>query len=353
MVTAMSMTIRTELAQRWKQAWQATLRAAVFGLAAFSIAVAATAWDADAAENKTDISKPSRLITDIRVAGDGVKLGDVFENAGPYSDRVIARSPSPGQSSTLEARWLGRVARAFGLDWRPTSRYDMATVTRLSHVIPAEKIRSELLSAIIHRNEDLADERLDLQLDNRVLSMNVPKDKPATVGISQLQLDPRTDRFTAFVVAPAENPHAVRIAVSGQIHRLVEVPVPARRILRGDIIGARDVEMVEMRRGGLAANTIVDPADLIGLSAKQTLAMGRAVGANAVQPPVLVKKGGLVSVKLEARNMVLTARGRAVESGGLDDVIRIQNLQSNRVFEAVVTGIGEASVSLPSQVALQ
>ncbi|WP_425407653.1 flagellar basal body P-ring formation chaperone FlgA [Hwanghaeella sp.] len=349
----MSMTIRTENASRWKPAWQATLRAAVFGLAAFSVAVAATAWNADAAETKTAIAKPARLITDIRIAGDGVTLGDVFENAGPYADRVIARAPSPGQTATLEARWLGRVARAFGLDWRPTSRYDLATVTRLAHVIPSERITNELLNAIILRNDDLAGERLELQLDNRLLSLNVPKDKPATVGISQLQVDPRTDRFSAFVVAPAQHPHAVRVAVSGQVHRLVEVPVPARRILRGDIVGARDLEMVEMRRSALAANTIVDPADLVGLSAKQTLAMGRAVGANAVQPPVLVKKGGLVTVKLEARNMVLTARGRAMESGGLDDVIRIQNMQSNRVFEAVVTGAGEAAVSLPSQVALQ
>lgn len=353
MVTAMSIMTRTDFTHRLKPAWQATLRAAVFGLAAFSLAVAATAWDADAAGAETTIAKPTRLISDIQVEGDGIALGDVFENAGQYADRVIARAPSPGQTVTLEARWLGRVARAFGLDWRPTSRYDSASVTRLAHVISADKVRAELLNAILVRNGDLAEERLELQLDNRVLSLNLPKDKPATMAISQLQIDPRTDRFSAYVVAPAQGPHATRVAVSGQIHRLVEVPVPARRILRGDIIGERDLQMVEMRRGALAANTIVDPADLIGLSAKQTLAVGRAVGVNAVQPPVLVKKGGMVTVKLEARNMVLTARGRAMESGGLDDVIRVQNLQSNRVFEAVISGIGEASVTLPSQVALQ
>lgn len=351
MVTKMSISIRSENTSRMKPALQATLRAAVFGLAAFSLAVTASVWDAEAADNA--IAKPSRLITDIHVEGNGITLGDVFENAGEYADRVIARAPSPGQSMTLEARWLGRVARAFGLDWRPTSRYDDATVTRLAHVISGEKIRSELLNAIVLRNEDLMDERLELQLDNRVLSLNVPKDKPATVGVKQLQIDPRTDRFSAFVVSPAQHPHSVRIAVSGQVHRMVDVPVPARRILRGDIVRARDLEMVEMRRNTLAANTVVDPADLIGLSAKQTLAKGRAVGANAIQPPVLVKKGGVVTVKLEAPNMILTARGRAVESGGLDDVVRIQNLQSNRVFEAIVTGPGEAAVSLPSQIALQ
>lgn len=349
----MSTMTRTEYASRLKPAWQAALRATVFGLAAFSLAVVASAWDADAAQPKSTINQPARLITDIQVEADGVTLGDVFENAGQYADRVIARAPSPGQTTTLEARWLGRVARAFGLDWRPTSLYDVATVTRLSHVITDEKIRNELLDAIVRRNGDLAEERLELELDNRILSMNVPTDKPATVGISQLQIDQRTDRFTAYVVSPAEHPHSVRIAVSGQIHRLVEVPVPARRILRGDIIGPRDLQMVEMRRGTLAANTVVDPADLIGLSAKQTLAKGRSVGANAIQPPILVKKGGMVTVKLEARNMVLTARGRAMEAGSLDDVIRIQNVQSNRVFEAIVTGIGEAAVSLPSQVALQ
>ena len=103
----------------------------------------------------------------------------------------------------------------------------------------------------------------------------------------------------------------------------------------------------------MPGNAILDVAELIGQSAKQSLTLGKPISSNAIQPPVLVKKGSLVTVKLRSNKLLLTARGRALQNGGLDDIIRVQNLQSSRTYDALVTGMGQAEVSLPSQVALQ
>ncbi len=338
---------------RFRPVCIATLRAGVFGLAALSLALAATVWDANANPASNTAEAPVRLTPSVQIMGKNLTLGDVFENAGAYADRVIARAPAPGQSVTLEARWLARVARAFRLNWRPQSRYDTATVTRLSHHLSSEVIQSQVKAEILSLRVDLPPEEVEVQLDNRLLTLTLPTDRPATLAVRQLQVDPRTNRFSAMLASPAQPPYAVQVPVTGQLHRMVDVPVPADRILRGEIISANDLSYVRVRRNSLPANAILDVAELIGQSAKQSLTLGKPISLNAIQPPVLVKKGALVTVKLQSNNLLLTARGRAMQNGGLDDVIRVQNLQSSRTYDAIVTGSGQAKVSLPSQIALQ
>lgn len=336
----------------------ATPRLAVIGLA---LALLFTlACHAAFAKNPPEApQEPVSLIAEATVDGDMIRLGDVFRNAGQYADRRIAKAPSPGNSLSLEARWLGRVAQAFGLDWRPTSKFDTALVTRRSQTIDSDTLRREIGQAVLERlnhSQRTAvgmDELLDISLDNQILSLNLPMDVAPTVGIHQIEIDPRSDRFSAVVVAPRTPPHDKRVAVSGQIHRLVPAPVPTRRIMRGEVIEPQDIDTVLVRRRMVSTNIVLDPAQLIGQSARQTLSQGRLVASNAVEPQVMVKKGGLVTVTLKSGAMTLTARAKAMENGSLDEVIQVMNMQSRRVFEATVTGPGNAEVLPLSQVALQ
>jgi flagella basal body P-ring formation protein FlgA len=45
--------------------------------------------------------------------------------------------------------------------------------------------------------------------------------------------------------------------------------------------------------------------------------------------------------------MTLTARARALEDGGEGDVVRVTNLESRKIIDAVVTGSGEVRVDAP------
>ena len=51
-------------------------------------------------------------------------------------------------------------------------------------------------------------------------------------------------------------------------------------------------------------------------------------------------------------NMVLTARGRAKEDGARGALIRIINLNSKKIIEAVVSGPGRAAIAAPAAVAV-
>ncbi len=298
-----------------------------------------------AAEAETAIETPVTLNPRIEITSDTVKLGDVFTNAGKYADRPIGRSPEPGKEVMLDARWLMKVAKAFNLNWRPASQFETASVIRVSQTIDSASIRAAVTYEI-DRRTGTAD-KYDLELDNSFMTLHVPTDRPATLGIEQLQLDERTQRFTAMLIAPRDNP-VIRKPIAGKLYRLVEVPVPVRRIMRGETITERDIEMIDMRAASLAGQSIVDPSMLIGLSAKRTLRTGAPVASNSIEPPVLIKKGSLVTVRAWSANMVLTARAKAMQSGGMNDVVRVMNMHSNRVIEAVVTGPGQLDIALSS-----
>jgi len=326
----------------------------LLGTVLMPIAVAAglafsPAGPAVAGSNTVEVGAPVTLNARIEITSDTVKLGDVFNNAGKYADRPIGRAPDPGKDVTLDARWLLKVARAFNLDWRPASQFETASVIRVSQAIGTTVIRDALTAEIERRTGGM--ENFDLELDNNFMTLHVPTDRAATLGIEHLQVDTRTQRFTAVLAAPRDNP-VLRKPISGRLHRLVEVPVPVRRIMRGETITERDIELVEMRANGLNGQSIADPSLLVGQAAKRTLRTGIPVATNSIEPPVLIKKGSLVMVRARSANMVLTARAKAMESGGLNDVVRVMNMHSKRVIEAVVSGPGQLDIELTSNLAM-
>ena len=52
----------------------------------------------------------------------------------------------------------------------------------------------------------------------------------------------------------------------------------------------------------------------------------------------LIKRGNKVTVNYAYKNMGIKIIGKALENGGLGDVVKIQNMKTNQVFDAIVTG---------------
>src|SRR3546814_11671597 len=71
---------------------------------------------------------PALLRNAVTIDGGLIRVGDLFDGALPNGDVAVARAPAPGESVVLDARWLSAVARAYGLAWRPASRFDQTVV---------------------------------------------------------------------------------------------------------------------------------------------------------------------------------------------------------------------------------
>ena len=292
---------------------------------------------------------PVALNGRVLVNSDLVLLGDIFSGAGDKAEIPVAYAPAPGKRAIFDARWLSRVARAHGLKWRPAGIRDQTIVKRESFVIGREEIEDAILAALIDRG---AEPGLNVELSNRMLRLHVAGDATATIAVEDAVYEPRTKRFTATIVAPADDPSAKRIRVTGRLNKVSDVPVLARRVMSGEIIGEGDIKWIKVRSARLQRDIILDAGDLVGKSPKRGLRAGRPVRASEVRRPLLVSKSSLVTIVLQAPSMVLTSRGRALEQGSNGDIIRVVNTHSNTVIEAQIIGHGRVRVRTLDAVAM-
>ena len=128
-----------------------------------------------------NVGEPVSLNARVAVTSDRILLGDVFQGAGQYANRAIARAPAPGKTLTLEPRWLMKVARAYRLDWRPTSKFDVSQVTRNSRMVDGEMVTDAILEAV--QGEAAPSERFEVEINNRMLALHVPAGRELTVGV--------------------------------------------------------------------------------------------------------------------------------------------------------------------------
>lgn len=318
---------------------------------AVAIPTVAAEETSSTSEENTDAELPVTLHPYIEVEDEYIRLGDIFDPVDRYADRIVARAPDPGGEMVLQAVWLWKAAKTFGVDWKPSSVAETATVARPSALIAAPQIQNLLHDAYFARTGQ--DDLIELETDGGPLRIHLPRTVAPTARLDRFELDPRTGRFTATVVAPADGRPLHRANLAGTFHRMVEMPVPSRRLGTDHIIRAEDIEMVRLREQGLGANLIVDAERLVGQAVQRALPAGQPIRLGAVHPPILVDKGRIVTVMLETEAMVLTVQGRAMEPGAEGDVIRVQNTLSNAVIEATVRRDGSVVVELNQSLAMQ
>jgi len=88
------------------------------------------------------------------------------------------------------------------------------------------------------------------------------------------------------------------------------------------------------------------------MTPKRGIRAGSPIRRADVRRPVMVEKNSLVTIFHKVPNLVLTAQGKALQSGSDGDIVQIKNQRSNQVIEAEVIAPGRVAVrSLSDQLA--
>jgi flagella basal body P-ring formation protein FlgA len=288
-------------------------------------------------------SEPARpaLRRETTVSGEFVRIGDLVDNAGAVADVPIFRSPDLGQAGNVKAARVLDAVRPHHILDLDTGGIDEIMVTRASRAVTAKEMEERLLGALAHRFGLRETKDLAANFDHEVRTLYV--EPGAALSIARLNYDQRTRRFEAAFELPGSGPRRPLLRVSGTLAETVEAVVPLRAIGRGEVIKAVDVRVE--RRAKTEAAAI---EDLLGLAAKRALRPGEVIRAGDVMKPELVARNATVDITYEAPGMVLSIRGKALESGTLGDVINVLNVQSKRTIQATVTGPERVSVAAAS-----
>lgn len=292
-------------------------------------------------------AQPLSLSRDhVTITGDVVRLGDLFSNTGDKADRVVESAPIPGGQAIYDVHRLAAIAGAYGLTWRARSWSERVVIERPGKIIGTEQVMRALRHAL--EADATLDGPMEIEITQKDLSMTLPADSPATVGIENLRLNPSNGQFTATIAAPANDPAAIRATVAGRLYHLIEIPTLNRRIKPGTVITPGDITWMRMRTERVSRNVITDAEHLVGFTPTRPAVAGKMLMTGDVRAPLIINKGSMITLFLRAPNMVLTAKGRAMEDGARGDVVRVMNTQSKTIIEGEVTSAGTVSVSVTS-----
>lgn len=323
----------------------------VFGTALVFAGTALTfAGTARAAERlQGPLQGPVTLASMVVVNDDVIRLGDIFTNIGAKATIAVAYAPQPGRRTVLDVVWLAQVARVHRLPWRPKSRFVRTTVERASRVIGRERVVEEIKTALRDKN---IEGEFGVRFDNRSRVVHLPVDADPTFALTNFRYDPRTKRFSALLLAPAETPR-IRIPLSGRVIQMMKIPVLARRMSRGDIITDADIEWIDIDASRVNRNTIVDAKNLKGLTPRRRLSAGKVLRLGDLQRPTLIKKGALVNLMVRTPYMMLTVQGMAMDKGGKGDTVRVRNTRTKKIVHGVVAGPNIVLVEPMGHIALR
>lgn len=140
------------------------------------------------------------------------------------------------------------------------------------------------------------------------------------------------------VLCPGASGWRFTLTVSADIY--MPVVMPAREIDRGETLTADALVLKKFNISNQRGELMMKVEDIVGLTARHRLRAYTPVKANDVERPLWVKRDQAVT--LVSRNGEISAQtsGLALKNGRQGEVIKVQNVSSQRVVSATVEAPG-------------
>jgi len=308
---------------------------------ALSIALAAPAA---AQVSRTSASASPKLKELVTVTSDVVRIGDLVDNAGSAVDIPVFRSPELGHTGSVSVARVSAALRSHRIEDIDTGDFTEVVVTRLSRAITGREIEARIARALAGQHGFGDAENIAVTLSRSVRAMHVEPFVTEELQVARLAFEPRSHRFdVVFELPGSEVARRLPLRFTGTAVETVEAAILVRALGRGEVVKPSDI--VVERRPKIEASGHLGAEEVIGLAAKRPLRAGTLVRANDLMKPELVQRNEPVTIVYEAPGILLTVRGKALESGGKGDLISVLNTQSQRTVQATITGPGRVGIA--------
>jgi flagella basal body P-ring formation protein FlgA len=280
--------------------------------------------------------------------GPVVYLRDLFEDAGPNADRVLGPGPEPGGRIIVEAPQLNAIARQYGVEWRSVSRADRAVLEWPGRPLNTDEVTDAVRLAITAVG---ASEDIDIDLTGFSPPI-VPVEVKTVSGVSQLQYDSSSGRFTAALTVTADGMNPIDTPISGRVAEMIEAPVALTRLLPDTVLRPEDVRMARVPMTTLQNEVARTVEQITGMQLHRPVAAGQPLRLADLSRPALVQRGATVQIELSSAGLSVTGQAVALDPGAEGDKIRVQNMTSHAFMYAEVVGPGQVRITPDAPAAL-
>jgi flagella basal body P-ring formation protein FlgA len=285
----------------------------------------------------------------LSVAGDRVTLGTLLtpweldpELASRLDSNLVTSAPPPGQKKIVAAADILRRLDSIGItndNYSIDLPPEIEILRRYQTITPvdvAQQVKRQFLSQLRWRDVQL--ERIEVQ-ENTLLP----------VGETEwlFHTSPNTDYAKPFYLN-------INFKVDGEIVKRVflktllsiqeTVAVAAEELKASQAVKATDIRWEKVRLPSTLHSPVKGMDFLRSRRPRLDILPGRILTQDLFMTVPLIKRGDVVLLVYENRQMRLTAQGKSLASGGLGQQIRVVNPDSGKVLVAEVLEEGTARV---------
>lgn len=209
----------------------------------------------------------------------------------------------------------------------------------LSLVKKAEGRVNEAIAGFLNAYAGAKTWNVQAALDGRQARLVAAADRIAVCGgVAPWQ---GSQRFEVTTQCPTG---ATRFDVLAQVTVAPSVVVLTRPVGRGEMISAADVELAPGGPDDVEAVVFHSVDEVVGKEVRQAMSAGKPVMRDAVQAPVVVRRGEVVTVYARSSGIRVRTVARAREEGGMGDLITVESLDNRKSFFARVCGVQEVEI---------
>jgi flagella basal body P-ring formation protein FlgA len=281
----------------------------------------------------------------VTVTSDLVRIGDLIDNAGVVASIPVFRSPDYGTTGSVTTSQVLDALRLHNLFLIDTQNIAEVAVTRIGRPIGSREIEEKIARAFAGRFNYGDAKSLTVVLDRDVRPIVIDPAVTTDLMVVRSTIEPRSGRFDIVIEIPtASGGRGPQQRYTGTLTETVEVAVLTRVVGRGEIVRNSDIALEKKPRADLPGEVIGSVDEAVGRAARQTLRAGAVIRRTDLVKPELVRRDETVTIVYEAPGLMLTMRGKALDSGAEGDLISVMNVQSKRPVQGYVTGPGRVTI---------
>lgn len=285
------------------------------------------------------------------VEGSVIKLGDIAsfdeetEMAKALATQVVGQAPAPGEKVLLRSQnirhyFLANHSIPQDTRWKGSPT---VSVLRDGVVIGPDRVQTIIAEYIQANTIHLPAAEIRFIPASLPLPFNLPKGHLSHEVIPSNPSILGSSRFS--IIFRVDNKVVKNMSVRGQLEALAQVIVTASPLKKGQIIVPQMLTAAIMDISKVA-DAGLDPENFIGKKLKRSLRTGSPILTSMVEALPIIRRGERVKIVVNSGNLLLTATGLAHSDGKQDQMIRVQNINSNKMVYCRVAAPGLVEVML-------
>ena len=277
--------------------------------------------------------------------GDIAQFDDNSEMARALASQKVTQAPPPGNSISLNSLAIKQylentLSLTSEIQWNgaPT-----VSLTRTGIHIGSTRIQKIIAHYLQQNSANLPN------ADIRFIPSALPLPFVLPAGELTYEVIPSSPRILGSsrfsIIFRVDNQVAKNMSVRGKIEALAPVVVAVNRLKRGTVLSPSDLTLA-IKDLNEVNNPGLDVSSFSGKKLTRNIKAGAVITLPMVATLPIIKRGERVKIVIRSGPLHLSASGIARTDGTHDQMIRVQNINSNKIIHCRVAAPGLVEVLL-------